>query len=86
MHASCPDVSGCAQLELTAAAHSASGHHPISFQVLRQSTEAVDSLAQGTALVSREGLSLPGVTIPLGPKHARLRAGGVVTFEIEFRD
>lgn len=82
----CARARGCARLELEATVRSWSGHHTISFQVLRQSQNVVDYLAEGTVLVSRDGVSLGGVAMPLKPSQARLREGGVVSFEIDFRD
>jgi hypothetical protein len=84
--ATCPYPGGCAELELAATTPSSSGHHTISFQILRQSQEFIAYLAEGTVVVSREGLPLGGVTLSLGPAHAKLRSGGVVTFDLEFRD
>lgn len=84
--ARCPEPSGCAQLELGATVRSEAGHHTISFQVLDQSRERVDYIAAGSVLVSREGLSLGGAAMPLGPAHARLEAGGAVDFEVVFTD
>jgi hypothetical protein len=80
----CPERSGCAELELEASVLSATGHHTISFQVLRQSQEVIDYRAEGTVLVTREDVNLGGVPIRLGPRHARLEAGGTVTFDIQF--
>lgn len=84
--AACPKASGCAKLELEASLLSTSGHHTISFQVLRQSAEAVDYRVEGSVLVRRQGMALAGDTIRLRPTSARLRAGEMVTFEIEFRN
>jgi hypothetical protein len=78
----CPGVSGCAKLKLTADALSTSGHHTISFQVLSQSPEAVDYVAEGRVLVSREGIPLV-TTIYLEPTRARLRPGESVTFDVD---
>ena len=47
---------------------------------------ALDYRVAGAVVVNREGLSLGGVTLPLGAQWARLRAGEAVTFEIEFTD
>jgi hypothetical protein len=82
----CPGFSECARLELEAITRTLDGHHTISFQVLRQSEEVIDYLVEGTVLVTRDGLSLGGVTMPLEPTRASLRAGDVVTFDIEFTD
>jgi len=82
----CPQPAGCAELELEASVRSATGNHTISFLVLQQSRETVDYVAGGTVVVSREGLALGGVAMPLGPTHARLEAGGAVTFEVVFTD
>lgn len=79
----CPDGSGCARVELNAGARSTSGHHTISFQVLRQSPEAVNYLAEGRVLVSREGIPVV-MTIDLEPTRATLRSGESVTFEVDF--
>ncbi len=80
----CPHPAGCAELELDASVVSASGHHTISFQVLRQSRDVIDYRAEGTVLVDREGVNLGGVPMRLGPARARLAVGDAVTFEIEF--
>ncbi len=82
----CPDPKGCAKLELEAVAYSPTGYHTISFQPIRQSKEVVRYVAQGTALVSRDGLSLPGASLNLGPSRARLRAGETISFPVELRD
>jgi hypothetical protein len=79
----CPHGSRCAKLELTADARSISGHHTISFQVLSQSPEAVDYVAKGSVLVSREGIPMVR-TIDLEPTRATLRSGESVTFEVDF--
>jgi hypothetical protein len=79
----CPEVTGCATLDLAAVVSSTAGHHSISFQVLGQSPELVDYLAKGSVRVSREGLA--GVfTIPLEATRAALRSGESVTFEVDF--
>ena len=80
----CPDPSGCAELELAAEVWTASGHHTIAFQVLRQSGDVVDYRAEGAVHVSRDGVNLGGVPLKLGPAHASLTAGEAVTFDIEF--
>jgi hypothetical protein len=80
----CPERSGCAELELEASVLSATGNHTISFQVLRQSQEVIDYRVEGTVLVSREDVDLGGVPIRLGPRQARLEAGGAVTFDLRF--
>lgn len=80
----CPNLTGCAQLELEASLLSASGHHTIGFQVLRQSQKVIDYQAEGTVLVSRENVDLGGVSLRLGPSRASLEAGGAVTFEVQF--
>ena len=80
----CPDPSGCAELELAAEVWTASGHHTISFQVLRQAGDVADYRAEGTVRVSRDGVNLRGVPLRLGPAHASLTAGEAVTFDIEF--
>ena len=82
----CPDPKGCIRLEFEAIAYSPSGYHTISFQTLRQSKEIVRYVAEGTVLVSREGLSLGGATLNLGPSRARLRTGEAISFPVEFRD
>ena len=81
----CPEP-GCARLELQAQTPSPSGHHPISFRVLRQSRETLDSVGAGRVLVLREGVMLGGATLPLGPVRADLAEGGAVSFEVEFTD
>lgn len=81
----CPEP-GCARLELEASTFTVSGHHTISFRVLRQSQETIDYLASGSVVVSREGVALAGRQIPLRPTQARLEAGGDVSFEVEFKD
>jgi hypothetical protein len=82
----CGKASGCARLKLTALARSSTGHHTISFQVLRQSPAAVRYVAHGSVVVSRDGLSLGGVTLPLGPTGARLRPGESVSFDVSFQN
>jgi hypothetical protein len=84
--ATCPDGGGCAELELEAVTPSSSGRHTISFQVLDQSAKAVEYLARGRVLVTRDGIHLGGVNMNLGPKSATLRPGERVTFEIVFTD
>jgi hypothetical protein len=83
--AACAEADGCARLDLTGVVRSASGHHTLSFQVLRQSPEAVDYLAEATIVVSRDGLPMV-LTLALEPTRAALRAGQTVTFDVEFRD
>jgi hypothetical protein len=80
----CPRPTGCAVLELETSLLSASGHHTIAFQVLRQSQEVMDYRAEGTVLVSRENVNLGGVPMRLGPTRARLAAGDTVTFDVQF--
>ena len=83
----CPRPAGCDVLELKASVGSPSGHHTISFQVLRQSQEVVGYRAEGTVFVSREGLDLGGVpSLRLGPRDATLESGGAVTFDVQFLD
>jgi hypothetical protein len=82
----CPDPAGCARLELAARTPTSSGRHTISFRVLDQSAEAVEYLARGGVLVTREGLSLGGVRIGLGPRSAALRSGESVDFDVHFGD
>ena len=83
----CPRPAGCDVLELKASVGSPSGHHTISFQVLRQSPEVVGYRAEGTVFVSREGLDLGGVPyLRLGPRDATLESGGAVTFDVHFLD
>jgi hypothetical protein len=82
----CAKARGCATLELAATVRSWAGHHTISFQVLNQSQNAIDYLAEGTVVVDREGISLGGTSLPLKPTHAKLRKGGVVSFEIDLVD
>jgi hypothetical protein len=82
----CREASGCAKLELTAFAQSSTGHHTISFQVLRQSPRAVDYLAAGSVRVTRENVLLGGVTLPLGPSRARLSSGESVSFDVSFQN
>ena len=81
----CQRTSGCATLRLTAFAESSVGDHTISFQALRQSTRAVPYVAQGTVRVLRDGVFLGGVSLPLGPHRARLRAGESVSFNVSFQ-
>jgi hypothetical protein len=81
----CAAANGCARLDLTGVVQSTSGRHTLSFQVLRQSTEAVDYLAEATILVSRDGLAMV-LTLALEPTQAALRAGDAVTFAVDFRD
>jgi hypothetical protein len=80
----CPQPAGCAELEMEASVRSASGHHTISFQVLRQSHDVIDYRADGTVVVTRQNVNLGGVPIRLGPARARLAVGDAVTFEIPF--
>lgn len=82
----CPDPGGCAAQTLEGVTSSSSGRHTISFQVLDQSAPAVEYMAQGEVLVTREGLGLQGVLIRLGPEQSTLRLGDSVTFEISFTD
>jgi hypothetical protein len=83
----CVQGRGCTELELTGLAHSANGRHTISFQVLRQSQEAIDYLAHGTVRVTRENLVLwDGVRLSLRPTRATLRSGESVTFDLELWD
>lgn len=82
----CPNSSGCAKLELRAFAESHTGHHEISYQVIRQSKGVVAYLATGTVRVSRDGLFLGGATLPLEPTRARLRAEEAVSFDVNFRN
>jgi hypothetical protein len=79
----CREGPGCARLELTADVLSASGHHTISFQVLSQSSEVVDYVAEGSVLMFREGLPFV-MTIDLEPTRATLRRGESVTFGVDF--
>ena len=82
----CPHPAGCAELELEAEVLTATGHHTISFQVVRQSQEVVDYRAVGTVLVHRGNLNLGlgDMPIRLGPSLATLEAGGAVDFGIQF--
>lgn len=82
----CPQARGCARLEVEAGVSSIAGHHTISFKILRQSQEVVKYRIRGMARLSGEGLSLPGVEIPLGPESAALKAGESVSFGIDFID
>jgi len=82
----CPNPSGCATQTLSAVTQSSSGRHTISFQVLDQSAAAVEYLAQGEVLVTRNALGLGGVRIGLGPELATLRPGESVSFEVLFSD
>jgi hypothetical protein len=79
----CPEGPGCTKLELAADARSTRGHHTISFQVLSQSPEAVEYVAEGRVLMSRDGIPLE-MTIDLEPTRATLRPGESVTFEVNF--
>lgn len=79
----CREGPGCAKLELTADVLSTGGHHTISFQVLSQSSEVVDYVAEGSVLVSREGIPFL-MTIDLEPTRATLRPGESVTFDVDF--
>jgi len=79
----CSKASGCAKLELRADVRSTAGRHTISFQVLNQSAEHVDYVAEGRVLVFREGIALV-TTISLEPTRATLRPGQSVRFEVEF--
>ena len=84
----CPDPAGCTSIQLEATFLTATGHHSIAFQVLRQSREVVDYRAEGTVVVSRENLDLgfEFPPIPLGPSNASLAAGDAVIFDIHFTD
>lgn len=84
--AACPEAGGCAELALAARTISTSGRHTISFMVLDQSAAAVEYLARGNVLVTRDGVSLGGVNLDLGPQSATLRRGESVTFEVVFTD
>ena len=79
----CAKAKGCAKLDLDAFVRSPEGHHTISFQVVRQSEEAIDYLVDGAVRVSREGIGLGGAGLALGPTRVRLQAGDLVTFEFE---
>jgi hypothetical protein len=82
----CEKVKGCAQLELEGIVSTAfRGHHPVTFQVLRQAAENEDYLASGIVEVSRvDAPSLDPLVIQLEPIQATLQAGEGVTFDIEF--
>jgi len=82
----CEEAKGCAQLELGGVVGTAfRGHHPITFQVLRQAAENEDYLATGIVEVSRvDSPSLESLVIQLQPTRATLQAGEGVTFDIEF--
>lgn len=82
----CPHPGGCAELELAVTTPTTAGHNTASLRMLRQSEDAMDYVAMGTVLVSREDLSLKGVVIDLSSTHATLRAGDSVTFDLHFRD
>lgn len=82
----CIDPGGCAKLELAAITPTSAGHHTVSFQLLRQSREAVNYSARGTVVVSRQGQPLDGLAISLGPTRARLRPGESVTFELSIQN
>jgi len=87
----CASAEGCARIDLEATVNSASGHHTVSFQVLRQSSEAIDYSVEGRVLVTRENLEVwqgaPMVlTIPLAPTSSRLQPGDSVSFEFDFSD
>jgi hypothetical protein len=82
----CPDRGGCATLTFAAVTSSGAGRHTISFQVLDQTATTVEYLAQGEALITRDGLGLGGVRIGLGPELATLRPGESVSFEVLFTD
>ena len=82
----CEEVTGCKRLALEGlVGTSFRGHHPLTFQVLRQTREIDDYLATGTVEVSRvEAPSADPVVIQLEPIRAALRAGEGVTFDVEF--
>ena len=82
---SCPELRGCARLELSGDVRTTSGRHTISFQLLNQASESVEYVARGTVRVTREGLGFE-LTLPLGPTRAALRSGESVTFDVELRD
>ena len=81
----CEEAKGCAQLELGGVVGTAfRGHHPITFQVLRQAAENEDYLATGIVEVSRvDSPSLESLVIQLQPTRATLQAGEGVTFELD---
>lgn len=79
----CGKASGCARLDLTGVVQSAVGNHTLSFQVLRQSSEAVDYRAAATIIVSRDGFPMTA-TLKLEPQWAELRAGEALTFDFQF--
>jgi hypothetical protein len=81
----CPKETGCAFVELTADTHSTSGHHTISFQVLSQSQEVVDYVAEGRVRMTREGLPFAS-TMNLDPIRAALRPGESVAFDVTFQN
>ncbi|MEJ2085114.1 MAG: hypothetical protein P8Y44_05465 [Acidobacteriota bacterium] len=82
----CSKSAGCKRLQLEAQTYSASGHHTISFKVLRQSRKAVNYEASTSILVTRENIALGGATLQPQPTQARLRAGESVSFDIDFSD
>jgi hypothetical protein len=79
----CPNPRGCGEMELTAVTSTSPGHHTISFQVLRQSPEAVRYSADGSVQVARENLSMT-FTIPLERKTSMLRARESVSYDVQF--
>lgn len=79
----CREESGCAKLELNADVDSTSGRHTISFQVMSQSPEAIEYIAEGKVLVTRENIPF-AMTLDLAPIRATLRPGERVTFEVDF--
>jgi hypothetical protein len=81
----CREESGCAQLELNANVDSTNGHHTISFQVVSQSPETVEYIAEGEVLVTRDHIPF-AMTLDLDPIRVTLRPGESVTFEVDFMD
>lgn len=79
----CPNPRGCNEMELTAVASPDPGHHRISFQVLRQSPEAVRYSVEGSVQVARANLSMT-LTIPLEPRTSALRARESVSYDVQF--
>ena len=79
----CSAAEGCSRLDLSAVTDTESGRHTISFQVIRQSRDAIDYRAQLRIRISREGLPFELFLTP-DPIRALMVAGEVVTFEVEF--
>jgi len=81
----CPDAAGCVRLDLTAETTTGSGRHTLALQVVRQPHDATVYVARVSMRMTRDGL---GFVLPISPDPVRttLRAGGIVSFELQFLD